>query len=93
MHSSACFLPQPSQAAKTSIILRWGVGVAFFLVLFLGQYLFKRLFYFPYVSNPLTNFIDLMYLANISTIVLDDKHSGYYLHGRNHSQHSDTTLK
>lgn len=72
---------------------RWGIQVAFFLVLYLGQYLVVKLLYYPYVSNPLTNFIDLMYLANISTIVLDDKHSGYYLHGRNHSQHSDTTLR
>jgi meckelin len=46
-----------------------------------------------FVSDPLHNFVDLMYLANISLVVLDDKHSGYYLHGRNHSQHSDGTLK
>ncbi|KAJ9523189.1 hypothetical protein QJQ45_024081 [Haematococcus lacustris] len=78
---------------QTSIILRWGVEVAFLLVLFLGQYLFRKLVWFPYVGDPLTNFIDLMYLANISAVVMDDKHTGYYLHGRNHSQHSDTTLR
>lgn len=39
------------------------------------------------------NFVDLTYLANISTIIFDDTHSGYYIHGRNQSHHSDTTLK
>ncbi|KXZ47359.1 hypothetical protein GPECTOR_36g81 [Gonium pectorale] len=77
----------------TSIILRFGVEVFFLLVLFLGQYLFKRLIYFPYFANPVTQFIDLMFLANISTVILDDTHSGYYIHGRNQLQHSDTTLR
>ncbi|GIL75629.1 hypothetical protein Vretimale_15152 [Volvox reticuliferus] len=77
----------------TSIILRFGVEAFFFLVLFLGQYLFKRLLYYPYVANPVTQFIDLMFLANISTLIFDDTHSGYYIHGRNQAQHSDTTLR
>ncbi|EFJ50232.1 hypothetical protein VOLCADRAFT_116951, partial [Volvox carteri f. nagariensis] len=77
----------------TSIILRFGVESFFFLVLFLGQYIFKRLLYYPYVANPVTQFIDLMYLANISTLIFDDTHSGYYIHGRNLAQHSDTTLR
>ncbi|GLC73394.1 hypothetical protein PLESTF_001370600 [Pleodorina starrii] len=77
----------------SSIILRFGVEVAFFLVLFLGQYLFKRLVYFPYVANPVTQLVDLMFLANISAVIFDDTHSGYYIHGRNQAQHSDTTLR
>jgi meckelin len=66
---------------------------AFFLVLFLGQYAIRKLLYFPYISNPITNFVDLMYLANISGIVLDERHVGSYIHGRNNAQHSDTTLR
>lgn len=57
------------------------------------QYLWKKLIYYPYVHNPITQFIDLMYLANISTVLFDDSHGGYYLHGRNMAQHSDTTLR
>ncbi len=45
------------------------------------------------MHNPVTQFIDLMYLANISTVLFDDSHGGYYLHGRNMAQHSDTTLR
>lgn len=77
----------------TSIILRMGIEAFFFLVLFIGQYLWKKLIYYPYVHNPITQFIDLMYLANISTVLFDDSHGGYYLHGRNMAQHSDTTLR
>ncbi|KAF5827901.1 Meckelin [Dunaliella salina] len=81
------------RTTQPSIVLRWGIQTAFFLVLFLGQYLFRRLLYFPYVSNPITNFVDLMYLANISAIILDDRHVGSYIHGRNNAQHANTTLR
>ena len=57
------------------------------------QYLLKRLLYYPYVANPVTQFVDLMYLANISALIFDDSHSGFYVHGRNQAQHSDTTLR
>ncbi len=66
---------------------------AFLLVLYLGQYLFRWLFWWPYVSDPVMNLVDLMYLANVSLVLLDEPHSGFYVHGRNHSQHSDATLK
>ncbi|PNW74089.1 hypothetical protein CHLRE_13g584901v5 [Chlamydomonas reinhardtii] len=77
----------------TSIILRFGIEAFCFLILFLGQYIFRRLLYFPYVANPVTQFVDLMFLANISTVIFDDTHSGYYIHGRNQAQHSDATLR
>eukprot|EP00967_Tisochrysis_lutea_P085812 scaffold120640_cov16-Tisochrysis_lutea.AAC.1 len=70
------------RTTQPSIVLRWGI-----------QYLFRRLLYFPYVSNPITNFVDLMYLANISAIILDERHVGSYIHGRNNAQHADTTLR
>ncbi|KAG2497180.1 hypothetical protein HYH03_004769 [Edaphochlamys debaryana] len=78
---------------RNSIILRFGIEAFFFLVLYLGQYIWKRLLYYPYVENPVTQFIDLMFLANISTVIFDEPNSGYYLHGRNQAQHSDSTLK
>ncbi|KAG2452271.1 hypothetical protein HYH02_003295 [Chlamydomonas schloesseri] len=77
----------------SSIILRFGIEAFCFLILFLGQYIFRRLLYFPYIANPVTQFVDLMFLANISTVIFDDTHSGYYIHGRNQAQHSDATLR
>ena len=56
--------------------------------------MYKKLLYYRYVDNPVTNFIDLMYLANISTFIFEDNGlTGFYLHGRNSAQHSDATLK
>jgi meckelin len=79
--------------ASHSMLLRFGLESAFLFVLFLGQYLLVRLIWHRYVEDPLLNFIDLIYLANMSVVILDDHLSGYYLHGRNQSQHSDTTLR
>lgn len=61
-------------------------------VLWLGQFVFVRILKWRYISNPVSNFIDLAYLANISIFIFDQRHSGYYIHGRNSSQHSDTDL-
>ncbi len=57
------------------------------------QFLLIRLVYHRFVANPVTQFVDLAFLANISVLILDDKNSGYYIHGRNQSQHSDTGIR
>ncbi|MEW5313740.1 MAG: hypothetical protein WDW38_005281 [Sanguina aurantia] len=78
---------------QTSIILRFGITSAFLLVIFVAQFLFKKLLYHPYISNPITRLVDLMFLANISALIFDDKSSGFYIHGRNQATHSDATLR
>ena len=57
------------------------------------QVLFKCLLYPPYVSHPLHDFVDLLFLSNISCILLTGRVSGHYIHGRNQSQYSDTSLQ
>ena len=57
-------------------------------VQYIIYFLYRR-----YISNPVHNFVDLAFLANISVFILDDRHSGYYIHGRNQAHHSDTGLK
>ena len=57
------------------------------------QALLVRFAWYRWVSNPISNFIDLAFLCNISIILFDEQHSGYYVHGRNQAQHSDTDLK
>lgn len=74
-----------------SLILRFGIEVAFFLVLGAGQWLLRWIAN-RYIGNPVSNFIDLAFLANISIFVFDERHCGYYIHGRNRAQHSDTGL-
>ena len=57
------------------------------------QALFRQLIYHRYVSNPLNDFVDLLFLSNISCIILDQRLAGYYMHGRNQAQFSDTSLQ
>lgn len=52
------------------------------------QVLWKVMFVHRFAGHPLHGFIDLLFLANTSAIILDDRHSGYYLHGRNQMHHS-----
>lgn len=54
------------------------------------QVLWKLLFVHRFAGHPLNSFIDLLFLANTSAIVMDERHSGYYLHGRNQMHHSGT---
>lgn len=79
------------QNAVVSSILRFGVTSAWLFVLGVLQVVFVSLIH-RFVSNPITQFIDLMFLANISLIIFDDRCAGYYIHGRNMAQHSDTEL-
>ncbi|KAK9819713.1 hypothetical protein WJX72_001576 [[Myrmecia] bisecta] len=78
---------------ESSQLLRFGIATGFFLALGLVQVLFKKLVYHQYVCNPLHDFVDLLFLSNISCVILDTRHSGYYIHGRNQAQFSDTNLQ
>jgi meckelin len=50
--------------------------------------LWKVLLVHRFAGHPLDSFIDLLFLANTSAVVMDERHSGYYLHGRNQMHHS-----
>lgn len=52
------------------------------------QVLWKVLLVHRFAGHPLDSFIDLLFLANTSAVVMDERHSGYYLHGRNQMHHS-----
>jgi hypothetical protein len=56
------------------------------------QWLVSVLLLRRFYPDPLSEFIDLMFLSNISAVVLDDRFSGYYLHGRNHMMHAGVWL-
>ncbi|KIY92883.1 putative Meckelin [Monoraphidium neglectum] len=87
----------PSGAARgvvvpSSMLLRFGVAAGWFLVLFVAQWLWKAVIVHRFFGHPLSNFVDLLFLANTSAVVLDGRSEGYYLHGRNQMHHADTTL-
>lgn len=77
---------------QSSMLLRFGIAASWFLVFGLGQILFKVVIYHRFLANPITQYVDLLFLANISLVILDDGHSGFYVHGRNQMRHADTNL-
>ena len=75
-------------------VLHFFVGSALILLLSGTQIAFKKVFYHRYVHDPLEAFIDLLYAANLSSVILSDVHCGYYLGGDGapHS-HMDTDMQ
>ena len=77
---------------ETNSILRfWLVTLCFFLA-FLLQVLWKYIFVFRFHSNPVTEFVDLCSVSNISIFVLDGVRHGYYIHGAAVFTHADTNM-
>lgn len=62
--------------------------LAYRLGMHLLQVLWKVAVVHRFAGHPLHGFIDLLFLANTSAIILNERHSGYYLHGRNQMHHS-----
>ncbi len=73
---------------QRSMLLRFGVTAGWFLVLGVAQWLWKAVVVHRFFGHPLSNFVDLLFLANTSAVVLDERSSGYYLHGRNQMHHA-----
>lgn len=72
----------------SSMLLRFGVAAGWLVVLGLAQWLWKAVVVHRFFGHPLANFVDLLFLANTSAVVLDERSSGYYLHGRNQMHHA-----
>jgi hypothetical protein len=70
------------------MLLRFGVTVGCFLVAGAAQWLWQVAVARRAGGHPLSNFVDLLFLANTSAVVLDGRTSGYYLHGRNQMLHA-----
>ena len=74
-------------------LLHFFIG-SFFIILLSGcQMLFMKVFWHRYVCNPLENFIDLLFTANLSAMILSDGHAGFYLGGNGAPHpHMDTSM-
>jgi hypothetical protein len=73
---------------QQSMLLRFGVAAGWFLVLGTAQWLWKAAVAHRLAGHPLACFVDLLFLANTSAVVLEDRGGGYYLHGRNQMHHA-----
>jgi meckelin len=73
--------------------LRFGNSVFWWLIISLGQWLWKFMIYERFINEtPETWFIDFATLAKISIFCFDEPFHGYYLHCRSPYQHADGTM-
>jgi len=64
----------------SNIALRFFIICVFYFIVWLAQWLYKKLLY-HFQSDPLDTFTDLCNLSNISVFILDEILHGYYIHG------------
>ena len=62
-------------------LLHFFIGSFFIMLLSGSQIFWKKAIVHRYVYNPLEAFIDLLYAANLSSMILSEEHSGYYIGG------------
>eukprot|EP00210_Caulerpa_lentillifera_P009135 g8709.t1 len=78
---------------EESGIIRLGRVLAVYALVLCGQLIWNRIESTCIKENPLSQFVDLLFISNISCLMMDTSFSGYYLHGRNQNLHSDVSLK
>ena len=83
--------PKPYQVQ--SMLLRFALAAILMCVIVLCQVVYKIVWHHNYVEHPILQFVDLLTMANMSIILLDDECSGYYLHGRSLMTFSDTSMQ
>jgi len=81
-----------SEYTDSHVLLRFAVSSFVWLIVLVGQQLVLRFFYLPYVEDKVGQFVDLLSVANVSCLILPEKFSGYYLHGRSVHAHADTSM-
>ena len=82
--------PAPYQVS--SALLRFAVAAGLMVVIVACQMAYKIVFHHNYVEHPVQQFVDLLGMANLSIVILDDECAGYYLHGRSLMTFADTSM-
>eukprot|EP00002_Diphylleia_rotans_P006003 TRINITY_DN1526_c0_g1_i1.p2 TRINITY_DN1526_c0_g1~~TRINITY_DN1526_c0_g1_i1.p2 ORF type:complete len:484 (-),score=83.77 TRINITY_DN1526_c0_g1_i1:163-1614(-) len=75
---------------ETHPILRYACAAIFWSVVMIMQYLYVGVIKRKLSGDPFDSFLDFMSVCNISLMILDNGHHGYYLHGRSVHNFADT---
>jgi meckelin len=84
--------PNGRNDRTTHFVLRFAISSFFWLVIALGQVVWKHAVWYRYFDDPLNNFVDLLSVSNCSLLVLAERFWGFYLHGRSVHAHADVDL-
>jgi len=74
------------------IILRFGLSSSLLLALSLTQWLLRWALWERYVKDRIWQFVDLLAVTNVSCFLLEERHFGFYLHGRSVHDHADADM-
>lgn len=77
---------------QRDVVLSIAVVATLWLLLVLVQLVFQWAIGYRFFSNPITDFVDLLSLSNVSVLLLRERYCGFYLHGRSPHQHADVSL-
>lgn len=74
------------------VLLRFALSSLLFMLVGFAQGLFRWLIWDRFLEDRVWQFIDLLALSNLSCLLLETPHFGYYLHGRSVHSHADTGM-
>eukprot|EP00191_Tetraselmis_sp_GSL018_P009876 CAMPEP_0177615986 /NCGR_PEP_ID=MMETSP0419_2-20121207/23841_1 /TAXON_ID=582737 /ORGANISM="Tetraselmis sp., Strain GSL018" /LENGTH=849 /DNA_ID=CAMNT_0019113867 /DNA_START=777 /DNA_END=3326 /DNA_ORIENTATION=- len=81
-----------TRVVETSQLLRFGITSVVFLLVEVFGIVALTLLRKYYLGDPLCDFVDLLWLSNISVLILDNC-AGYYLHGKFTGPDVDTDIE
>ena len=82
----------PRALSSVLLLLRFAVAAGLMVVIVACQVVYKLVWHHNYVEHPMQQFVDLLGMANLSIVILDDECAGYYIHGRSLMTFADTSL-
>ncbi|KAL1449101.1 hypothetical protein WDU94_000334 [Cyamophila willieti] len=74
-------------------ILKLGVAVSTYLLVYLTQWLLLIGVYENFIKNGIHQFVDLCSVANVSVFILTMENYGFYIHGRSAHGFADTDME
>lgn len=94
LEQSATLIPagQGQPGVPPHVLLRFAISSALLLAIALAQYIFRWTFWERFVKDRVWQFVDLLAVTNVSCLLLEERHFGFYLHGRSVHDHADADM-
>ena len=73
-------------------LLRFALSSSLLLSICMVQWLFRWALWERYVKDRIWQFVDLLAVTNVSCLLLEERHFGFYLHGRSVHDHADADM-
>jgi meckelin len=73
-------------------LLRFGISSSLLIAISLTQWLLRWAVWERFVKDRIWQFVDLLAVTNVSCLLLEERHFGFYLHGRSVHDHADADM-